>query len=428
MRPNRINRQNRVSNTHFNCFLINTLVVDWLAPLALLVFARSLLFFRIDELELDRFYPIQSGIPKFEISCYLDILNSLTESAIRAADQSPTDFLLPFAQVFALDIRRRLHTTALLAQAGYRMGQHIAQHNGGFQDMTREGLKYRWKLLQQQWWAFVCCHNSLKVFAPSPARDQVEADYAYLENVFLDTRQELRDEIHRQNTLLTLEVSEQSIKESQSVRRLTQLAFVFIPLTFVTSCFGMNLDILSSGSAQLSTFFISALSLTAGILILSSNYTRTSLSYLVNLAENNTRTIRTLIKLTNYLPTHVFWLIRLETRYPGTHLVQATLWTTNAHSQLFGRGTETREFEERPELGPLWNKKARELFDFFNHPTWDENTVWRRLYERLKRWARRIFGAGNTANSDSESTTEQVEMGTGLHPVVPVVVDREWSG
>ena len=49
---------------------------------------------------------------------------------------------------------------------------------------------------------------------------------------------------------ISIKQSQQSLEQNRRVKLVTQLAFVFIPLSFVTSVFGMNLDILSSGSAK----------------------------------------------------------------------------------------------------------------------------------------------------------------------------------
>ena len=360
---------------------------------------------RTGALELAQFYPMPPKITTLQITDYLDILNNLDESAIKAADQSPTDFVLPFARVFASEFSQYLHQIALLPQAGPRTLEASTQRNEGFQNDTRGVLNGRWKILQHQYWAFVCCHNSLKLFAPSPAQDQVAADYAYLEKVFVDTRHELRDEIHRRDTLLSLEVSEQSIKESQSVRRLTQLAFVFIPLTFVTSCFGMNLDILSSGSAQLSTFLISALSVTAGVLVLSSSYTHRLLGYLFN----QTKPIRALAKLSYYFPSHAFWLVCLAIRYPGTGVLSFTLYNTNVYYRLLEpeSGRQNRVFMESTHHGPFLNDIARELFDIFQYSFWDKQPAWRKLYERLKAWVKGKISSRKTTNA----ATEEVELG-----------------
>jgi Mg2+ and Co2+ transporter CorA len=65
--------------------------------------------------------------------------------------------------------------------------------------------------------------------------------------------------IQQHLTELSIEESQRSIREAASVKRLTQLAFVFIPLTFATSIFGMNLDILTGNGPRFWLFMVTAI-------------------------------------------------------------------------------------------------------------------------------------------------------------------------
>ena len=47
-----------------------------------------------------------------------------------------------------------------------------------------------------------------------------------------------------------IEHTKRSMEQSARVKRLTQLAFVFIPLSFSTSLFGMNMELLGTGTAK----------------------------------------------------------------------------------------------------------------------------------------------------------------------------------
>ncbi len=58
-----------------------------------------------------------------------------------------------------------------------------------------------------------------------------------------------------QESRISIKHTEKGLEHNARVKRLTQLAFIFIPLTFATSVFGMNLDILGSGSAKTWTVF-----------------------------------------------------------------------------------------------------------------------------------------------------------------------------
>lgn len=54
----------------------------------------------------------------------------------------------------------------------------------------------------------------------------------------------------------TIEESHKAIEQSERVKKLTILATLFIPLNFVSSLFGMNIDILGQGTVKFWWFFI----------------------------------------------------------------------------------------------------------------------------------------------------------------------------
>ena len=73
----------------------------------------------------------------------------------------------------------------------------------------------------------------------------------------LDETRRISQEMQLRASLLSIEESKRGIEQSKQVGRLTQLAFVFIPLTFVTGVFGMNITQLG-GKAPLWKFWVTA--------------------------------------------------------------------------------------------------------------------------------------------------------------------------
>ena len=55
-----------------------------------------------------------------------------------------------------------------------------------------------------------------------------------------------------------VKASERSIMQAKSVNRLTKLAFVFIPLNFASSIFGMNFKELGTGPLSIWIFGVTA--------------------------------------------------------------------------------------------------------------------------------------------------------------------------
>ena len=66
---------------------------------------------------------------------------------------------------------------------------------------------------------------------------------------------------------LGLMASTKSVQQSQSIGRLSTLAFVFIPLSFITSFFGMNLVEFGTGNIRIWVFIVSAAVLVLTMLI-----------------------------------------------------------------------------------------------------------------------------------------------------------------
>lgn len=74
---------------------------------------------------------------------------------------------------------------------------------------------------------------------------------------------EMRERIQVHVAAMSLEESRKGIQQANSVGRLTQLAFLFIPLTFTTGVFGMNIESLKDG-APLWKFWVTATTISLG--------------------------------------------------------------------------------------------------------------------------------------------------------------------
>ncbi|KAH6887514.1 hypothetical protein B0T10DRAFT_71869 [Thelonectria olida] len=116
---------------------------------------------------------------------------------------------------------------------------------------------------------FDASHKSLLRMPQTPYRDRILADYDWLSSRIDQLGRDLEEREKQEVSMLSIRESRKSIKEAESVRRLSQLAFVFIPLSFVSSCFGMNLELLNSGNAQLKTFLAAAFGVTLGVILVS---------------------------------------------------------------------------------------------------------------------------------------------------------------
>ena len=63
-----------------------------------------------------------------------------------------------------------------------------------------------------------------------------------------------QDVLDRKVALVSLEQSKRSIAQAESVKQINVLAFIFIPLSFAASLFGMNVSELETGSSNIWAF------------------------------------------------------------------------------------------------------------------------------------------------------------------------------
>lgn len=74
-----------------------------------------------------------------------------------------------------------------------------------------------------------------------------------------ETDEFLRSLMQTEVGLMSIQDSQRSIEEAIAVRNLTKLAFIFIPLTFATSVFGMNVNEINDTGPSFWIFVVTAL-------------------------------------------------------------------------------------------------------------------------------------------------------------------------
>ncbi|KAK3327095.1 hypothetical protein B0T19DRAFT_399999 [Cercophora scortea] len=84
---------------------------------------------------------------------------------------------------------------------------------------------------------------------PSTALKNATDDFAILLKEAIELRDALHDQLGRRAAILSLQESRKSIQMADSLKTLTQLAFVFTPLNFAMSIFGANIVEFGSGTA-----------------------------------------------------------------------------------------------------------------------------------------------------------------------------------
>jgi len=88
-----------------------------------------------------------------------------------------------------------------------------------------------------------------------------------------------------------IQLTNRSLEQNARVKRLTQLAFVFIPLSFATSLFGMNLEIFGQGSAQIWMFVVSMVIIyvVVGILWIVFHFWTVFQAFITKVSHDNSR-------------------------------------------------------------------------------------------------------------------------------------------
>ncbi|KAK6359990.1 hypothetical protein TWF696_001111 [Orbilia brochopaga] len=175
---------------------------------------------------------------------YLRRLSEFRDGETETCCQHPIYLILPLLHLCALE------TSMLLTWAEEKLYERRLPHNLYERDpynayITSEGF-------QQE---IFTTTTSLKAHMRYPWLDttretaalvQDKMDCAFQDLSFLKDKaalvqQAVTDALNREAATESINEAKQSMAQSQSVNQLTRLAFVFVPLTFATSVFGMNI-------------------------------------------------------------------------------------------------------------------------------------------------------------------------------------------
>jgi hypothetical protein len=89
----------------------------------------------------------------------------------------------------------------------------------------------------------------------SQAEDMLVKDFTYLIRRAEELVELCRNEIQNVRNMVSLAESRKGVEQARGVARLTSLAFIFIPMSFTTSFFGMNFKELGTGGLSLWIWF-----------------------------------------------------------------------------------------------------------------------------------------------------------------------------
>ncbi|KAJ9612322.1 hypothetical protein H2200_003919 [Cladophialophora chaetospira] len=175
---------------------------------------------------------------------YIQKLQSLSPDEVASATKSPVEFIIHYGNIAAV--------TESFLMAMWRGKVNLENH----EDLATRYSEQHDTL--QKMHANLC---ELQRFAPEVLRPRYATllqVHKKLATVNQEQVEGLRSMMSYSASLaslneskLSVEYTKQALKQNNRVKRLTQLAFVFIPLSAVTSVFGMNLNVLNSGTAHI---------------------------------------------------------------------------------------------------------------------------------------------------------------------------------
>ncbi|EPS38888.1 hypothetical protein H072_7363 [Dactylellina haptotyla CBS 200.50] len=175
---------------------------------------------------------------------YLRRLSEFQPHEVDLSCEHPIYLILPLLHLCALE------TSMLLTWAEEKLYERRLPHNllerdpynayitsEGFQQeifTTTTSLKTHMRL------PWLNCSTETSVFLQERL-DCAFQDLDFLRDKAALVQQSVTDALNREAATESINEAKQSIIQSESVNKLTRLAFVFVPLTFATSVFGMNI-------------------------------------------------------------------------------------------------------------------------------------------------------------------------------------------
>ncbi|KAH6715080.1 hypothetical protein BKA61DRAFT_345941 [Leptodontidium sp. MPI-SDFR-AT-0119] len=155
---------------------------------------------------------------------YLSLLARMDTESRRAAEKHPIEYALPFGHILTNEFVKE------------------------FESWVRYLANERVSSMLEQWLQEIAvAKRNTSLLESTAAVKALADDINVLEergNALLKT---LTDALTQHVGLLSIEASRESISESHRVNKLTYAAFIFIPLSLITSVFGMNVSDLGSG-------------------------------------------------------------------------------------------------------------------------------------------------------------------------------------
>ena len=194
------------------------------------------------------FSPVISDVMSYLDHLWLQTLELFNGDAISRAVANPIEFVLPLGFFMALETAEYLQG---LTSTYERARDKLPTLLGSIEQRDYpKMMRHTQVLLKDIRFAL----RSLRKLQDCPSKKPLIEDFESLLECTLELHEMVKDSLTDQVATLSLEASRQSIAESKKVNRFTLVAWVFIPVSLISSVFGMNLAELSPGP-PISLFF-----------------------------------------------------------------------------------------------------------------------------------------------------------------------------
>jgi Mg2+ and Co2+ transporter CorA len=165
----------------------------------------------------------------------------MSREDIHSADKNPVEYIYPFIRLLLIEVNSQVQ------ELGYVLESQFLEGAAG--EANTRILQGIWVRLHDIEVDMSASLDSLTNFASSnqTKTGPVLNDFKALMQHISHVQHDLREYLNRHVSMKSLEESRLAVIESRksieladSVKRLTQIALIFVPLNLVTSLFGMN--------------------------------------------------------------------------------------------------------------------------------------------------------------------------------------------
>jgi len=300
----------------------------------------------------------------------------MSQEDIFSADDNPVEYLYPWAHIMASDMVSRLQDYASLTENfDMHLDNEDLEHFDRLLQNIHEVAKAADELFQ-----------NLLGFPKRPSRkmQSLTHDYKFLLHWAKQLIQHNTDHLNRKVGQFALRESQKSIELANSVKILSELAFIFLPLTFSAALFGMNITELGIGKSHLWIYVLTAVGI-GGVTFLLWWFLR----LLAKSKEIVTERLRGLWLFACISPSRAFFLsvfCLLHLSYQNNEVFrQLGIGPVLIHgSTTFEHQEELSGVLQRDKLSAFWSRKIQESFEFTSQNDWHLNFFHKRLFSKFR--------------------------------------------